>query len=631
MKMFRHASVAQKLLLGILATILLVVLVSGLTSGLLLLGNLRERVLGQELPAMVGEIRNDIQRQIEVPLNRARDMAANTYLLDWEIAGGPEEGLAAWTRYAGALQRNAQAASVFWVSGSTGRYFTEQGLSRTLSAERASDQWFYGFLRSGRPFSIDIDKVAGSDRYMMFINVRFDAGGGKTGATGIGLPVDAMAQAIREYSVGPSGSVFLVRANGQFVIHRDAALVGSQRALQDLPGFGAAASQALLAGKKFQSTTVQAPDGAWIIASSYLPEYDLYLIAQVPQDEVVGDVKRRTLLAALISGLLAVCIGVPLAWWLGRSIAAPIARMARVLRDIAQGNGDLTRRLRVESADELGQLAQAFNAFVASLEQMVLDIRHAAQSISTASYEIAQGNQDLSSRTEAQASALEQTAAAMDQLGGTVSATADHSRQANTLGQSASAVVAKGGVAVDQLVSTIKGIHDSSTRINDITGTIDGIAFQTNILALNAAVEAARAGEAGRGFAVVAGEVRSLAQRSAEAAREIKGLIQRTVQAVDQGAGQADTAAGAMQQVVGGFDSVTGLVAHISRAAVEQSEGMGQVAAAVQQMDQTTQRNAALVEEMAAVSAKLSQQARELVEIVARFKTSEGHPLLPGA
>ncbi|MGC3984585.1 MAG: methyl-accepting chemotaxis protein [Pseudorhodoferax sp.] len=629
MTLFRHASVAQKLLLGILATVLLVVLVSGLTSGFLLLGNLRERVLGQELPAMVGEIRNDIQRQIEIPLNHARDMATNIFLTDWEAQGLPEDGVAAWSRYAAALQRNAGAASVFWVSGSTGRYYTERGLNRTLSADQASDQWFYAFLRSGRPFGIDIDKDAGSDRYMMFINVRFDAGGGKTGATGIGLSVEQMARAVREYAVGPSGSVFLVRADGQIVIHRDPALVNGRRALHDLPGLDAATSQALLGKQKFYSTTARGPQGTKILASSYLPDYDLYLIAEVPEDEVVGAVKRRTLLAALIAGLLGVCIGVPAAWWVGRAIAAPIARAARMLSEIAQGNGDLTRRLQVESDDELGQLARAFNAFVVSLEKMVLDIRNAAEAISTASHEIAQGNQDLSTRTEVQASSLEQTAAAMDELGSTVSATADHSRQANTLGQSATAVVAKGGAAVDQLVATIKGIHDSSTRINDITGMIDGIAFQTNILALNAAVEAARAGEAGRGFAVVASEVRALAQRSAEAAREIRGLIQHTVQAVEQGAGQADTAVGAMQQVVGGFDSVAKLVSHISRAAAEQSDGVGQVAAAVQQMDQATQQNAALVEEMAAVSSSLSLRARELVDTVGRFKTSQaGLPLL---
>jgi methyl-accepting chemotaxis protein len=240
--------------------------------------------------------------------------------------------------------------------------------------------------------------------------------------------------------------------------------------------------------------------------------------------------------------------------------------------------------------------------------------------VATASAQIAQGNQDLSQRTEQQAAALQQTAASMEQLGSTVKLNADNARQANQLALSASGVAVQGGEVVNQVVATMKGIQDSSRRIADIIGVIDGIAFQTNILALNAAVEAARAGEQGRGFAVVATEVRSLAQRSATAAREIKTLISASVERVEQGTAQVDLAGAKMAEIVGSVQRVTDIMAEISAASAEQSSGVNQVGQAVTQMDQTTQQNAALVEEGTAAAESLKGQAQQLVQAVAVFR-----------
>jgi methyl-accepting chemotaxis protein len=244
--------------------------------------------------------------------------------------------------------------------------------------------------------------------------------------------------------------------------------------------------------------------------------------------------------------------------------------------------------------------------------------------VASASAQIASGNHDLSSRTESQASALEQTAASMEQLSATVKQNADSARQANQLALSASGTAVQGGEVVARVVETMKGINDSSRKIADIIGVIDGIAFQTNILALNAAVEAARAGEQGRGFAVVASEVRSLAGRSAEAAQEIKMLINASVERVEQGTLQVDQAGTTMAEVVTGIKRVTDLMGEISAASNEQSQGVAQVGEAVMQMDQVTQQNAALVEEMAAAASSLKSQAQELVETVAVFKLSTG-------
>ena len=251
---------------------------------------------------------------------------------------------------------------------------------------------------------------------------------------------------------------------------------------------------------------------------------------------------------------------------------------------------------------------------------VVGNVRQGAEGVSTASAEIASGNNDLSARTEQQASALEETAASMEELGSTVKQNAENARQANQLALSASEVAVRGGEVVGQVVETMKGINESSQKIADIISVIDGIAFQTNILALNAAVEAARAGEQGRGFAVVASEVRSLAGRSAEAAKEIKGLIHASVERVEHGTALVDQAGTTMSEVVSSIKRVTDIMGEISAASNEQAAGVAQIGEAVQQMDQATQQNAALVEEMAAAASSLKSQAGDLVDTVRVFK-----------
>jgi len=252
--------------------------------------------------------------------------------------------------------------------------------------------------------------------------------------------------------------------------------------------------------------------------------------------------------------------------------------------------------------------------------RVVSQVRQGAVGVAAASTEIAQGNLDLSARTESQASALEQTSASMEELSGRVKQNADSAQQANQLAVNASQVAQQGGVVVSQVVATMRGINEASHKISDIIAVIDGIAFQTNILALNAAVEAARAGEQGRGFAVVASEVRSLAGRSAEAAREIKTLIQTSVTRIDQGNALVDLAGSTMQEVVQSIQRVTDIMGEISAASLEQSHGVTQIGEAVMQMDQVTQQNAALVEEMTAAASSLKVQAQDLVQTVAMFK-----------
>jgi methyl-accepting chemotaxis protein len=300
------------------------------------------------------------------------------------------------------------------------------------------------------------------------------------------------------------------------------------------------------------------------------------------------------------------------------SITRPIQQAAKTAESISGGN--LSNDIRADGQDEAARLLLALAGMQASLSQLVGSVRAGSESVATASAEISQGNNDLSGRTESQASALQQTAASMEELSATVRLNAENARRADQLAASASEVAVQGGEVVSQVVATMKGINESSRRIADIIGTIDGIAFQTNILALNAAVEAARAGEQGRGFAVVAAEVRSLAGRCAEAAREIKSLIATSVERIEQGSAQADRAGSTMTEVVAAIQRVTAIMGEISSASSQQSAGVAQVGQAVTQMDQATQQNAALVEESAAAAESLKQQAHKLVDAVAVFK-----------
>ncbi len=321
-----------------------------------------------------------------------------------------------------------------------------------------------------------------------------------------------------------------------------------------------------------------------------------------------------------LSGLaiVAVALGGAAALLIARSVTRPLAQAQSAVSRLAEG--DLTVTLHADGKDEIAQLVQALSQMKESLARTVANVRQNAESVASVSEQIAHGNADMSQRTEEQASALEQTSASMEELGSTASQNADNVQQANQLALGASNVAAQGGSVVNQVVETMKGINEASTRIANIINVIDGIAFQTNILALNAAVEAARAGEQGRGFAVVATEVRSLAQRSAEAAKEIKGLITTSVERVERGTVLVDQAGNTMSEVVTAIKRVTDLMKEINVSSNEQSANVAQVSGAVIQMDHMTQQNAALVEESAAAAESLKQQAHELVQAVAVFK-----------
>ena len=367
------------------------------------------------------------------------------------------------------------------------------------------------------------------------------------------------------------------------------------------------------------------------LVTKYLKAQDDFVTTLEKRRDVIrAEATQRRIeyaITGIISSMVLMAAGLFLAWKLVRSITLPLNEAVETIDAIAAG--DLTRELQSNRKDEFGHMLRSLSAMSARLRGVVSEVRQGVDSVSSASVEIANGNHDLSARTEQTASNLEETAASMEQLTATVSQSADTARQANQLAGTAAQAAARGGEVVSQVVTSMQQITDSSRKISDIIGTIDGIAFQTNILALNAAVEAARAGEQGRGFAVVASEVRSLAQRSAEAAKEIKQLITTSVDNVQSGSAQVEQAGQSMQDIVHSVRRVSDLIGEITASSTEQRDGIGQVNQAVANLDQMTQQNAALVEESSAAAAAMHEQAQRLAQVVAVFNVGNGAVAAP--
>ena len=446
--------------------------------------------------------------------------------------------------------------------------------------------------------------------------------GGKGSVTGVmaaDVMMDAVVQNVASIKPTAASYAFLVDGGGKIIAHPDGKLTLKPLAELD-PGLSAQALGNI--EKSGDGAAIRLGEREGILHVSKVPGSD-WLLATVLDRAEATQALSSMLRASALTALLVLALA---AAALSVLVARALRRLGLVrdaMEAIATGDGDLTSRLDAEGADELAQIAKAFNLFVEKIATVLVQIRSISTLVRSESADIAAGNADLSSRTEAQAGALEETASSMDELTSTVKQNAENAHAANELARSASEVAAKGGRVVQQVVGTMAGIQESSRKIVDIIGVIDGIAFQTNILALNAAVEAARAGEQGRGFAVVASEVRNLAQRSSQAAKEIKELIGDSVEKVDAGGRLVNEAGQTMDQVVASVQQLTTIMSEITVASREQSAGIGEINTAVTHMDTMTQQNAALVEQAAAAAESLQEQAVDLAQAVGMFRLGD--------
>ncbi len=445
---------------------------------------------------------------------------------------------------------------------------------------------------------------SGGDNNVIISFVRSiqNAQGKPVGVLGMDISLDGFAKMIGQVRFGETGYLMVVEDSGTVLVdphdaaHNFKALKDLGDGYRDLAAMANGTLSVDIGGARYDTVVYTSPELGW--------KY----IGLIPHAEMMASANRLSAMLIVV-GLVVLLVALALTTALGSRLTAPLRQLSNSMQDIASGDGDLTRRLPVGSNDEVGVLAEQFNAFVEKLNGVLLDIRDSSALLRTATGVISTGNADLSART-----------ASMEELTAAVKQNAESARQASTLASDASDVARRSHEAVERVVSTMTDISQSSNRIADITGIIEGIAFQTNILALNAAVESARAGEHGRGFAVVASEVRSLAQRSSSAAKEIKELIGASVDRIRDGSSLAGEAGETMTEVTRAVGQVTAIMSEIAAASEEQSRGIAQVNLAITQMDDVTQQNAALVEQAAAASRSLEDQGRQLDESVAAFR-----------
>jgi methyl-accepting chemotaxis protein len=475
--------------------------------------------------------------------------------------------------------------------------------------------WYKAAVAAGKPVVTQPYKNASSGEMTVTFATPVKADGKLVGVIGANKPLDEVVKIVSAVKPSADSYAFVLDKEGHVLVHPSADL--TLKSLSEAqPGMAAVSNAS-------DSAIVDANDGTRdvLVRTEAIPGTDWRLA--VAYDKSAAMAGLGTLVSSIAGAALAVVVvaGLILTSLLRRWFA-PLRQVRNAMVAVAGGGGDLTAHIAVAHNDEVGQIARAFNDFTDSLRGIIHEVKQASSEVKTAAQEIATGNADLSARTESQASSIQQSASSIQQLHSSTKTNAESAREANRIAQEAAVLAAEGGNKVHEVVETMGGITASSKRIGEIIGVIDSIAFQTNILALNAAVEAARAGEQGRGFAVVAAEVRTLAQRSGEAARDIRTLIQKSTQDVETGAARVDDAGRTISQVVESVRSVSSLMARIVEATQQQTGGIGEVNNAVNQIDQMTSQNAALVEEASAAATSLSDQSSRLVEAVGRFRTN---------
>ncbi|AKJ26965.1 methyl-accepting chemotaxis protein [Caldimonas brevitalea] len=476
--------------------------------------------------------------------------------------------------------------------------------------------WYQQAVKAGKVVVTEPYLDAGTGKLVVTFAAPVMAGQQVQAVIAGDVALDSVIANVTAVHPTPASYAFLLNSAGQLIAHPDAKRTLGQVS-EIAPALTPETLQALAEARQPLHTVVQGVHK--LLYAEPVAGTDWRLV--VALDEHEANAGLRSVMAITAFALVSVGCGAAAVMWIVTGSAfARLRQVRNAMRDIGSGSGDLTKRLPADGRDEVAQIAASFNVFADKMNEVLLRIRASSESVRLASGEIASGNQDLSSRTEQAAASLQQTASSVQQLNSAVHGSAQAARQANELAVSAAGVASEGGTLVSQVVATMEDIKQSSSRIADIIGVIDGIAFQTNILALNAAVEAARAGEQGRGFAVVASEVRSLAQRAAQAAKEIKTLIVTSVERVESGAGLVGNAGTTMTQIVDSVHRVAQIIGEISAASQEQSGGIGQVDTAVARLDHMTQQNAALVEQSSAAAASLREQANQLAEVVGMFR-----------
>ncbi|UGA53556.1 methyl-accepting chemotaxis protein [Vibrio sp. VB16] len=603
---------------------------------------IERRLFNTELPAVLLSVTEGIGKSLATPLAVSKAIATNPDYVSMIASNTMSANQNQITGYLTALKTEFSAIASYAVSARTGEYFTASGLDKTLSPNKADDQWFYGFINGDKAYELTLDFDDASSTAVLFINYVVMDKGQRIGVAGIGLALSEMTEMIKGYSIGEQGSVYLTNANGDIQLHSDQSM--REKSLfdsVDLP------RDQLLNSAQNIIQLIDTESGAKVIATKYIPQLDWFAVAELPQDEVFADTNALTS-TLIIVGLVITTIFILIASLFITKVIAPLHHVGEMLEEIATGDGDLTQRLDDRRDDEIGKLSGSYNRFVESLVAMLLQVKQTSTSLAASAHSIDSQMGHINRDVLEQQSQTEMMATAVQEMGHTVN---DIASNANQAAQNANQVVKDANegyqsvettvdyvttmeTQIDATSEVIQQLAQEATEINTVLEVIRGISEQTNLLALNAAIEAARAGEQGRGFAVVADEVRNLAQKSHQSTAEIKTIIERlqlrSSESVDAMSTGVETAGKSKQLVISSgsmlveitksIQNMSDMNVQIATATEEQSSVVAEISGTVTGVAEIAHSNADYAKNAARDCEQLRQQSEMLESLVARFK-----------
>ncbi|MBL0553872.1 methyl-accepting chemotaxis protein [Aeromonas caviae] len=635
--MFASLTLKQKILATVILAVALSCLLVGYFSQRSAQQLIEDRMFEQELPNLTQRIGKEIEKDLTSVANAARQLANDRFVLDWVERGMPKEQESILINQLKDMTSQYGLVTASFADRQSAAYYNQDGFLRILNHEQ--DNWFYDYTKSRQDLMLSIFRESNGE-VKLFVNFQQLDG---RGLAGLAKSLDSMVSMLANFRIGDSGFVFMTDGSGKVKLHPDAARIDRDNLTQLASG----SSTNLLNKQPFAATHAEVDGQPVILASSYIPLLDWYLVAQVPEAEIYAELDRARLHMVLVSLAIAVGMGL-LGVLLAGSVSRPLNELARLFRELGSGDGDLTHRLKVDGRDELAQVATGFNNFVAKIHGSIEQVASNSRQLAATANEVAAKAQLTQHNCTAQRDRTVQVATAIHEMGATVgeiagnaSLAADVAKQANEQADAGAQVVAQArhGIVglsgeIEQVAGVIESLASQTDSIGSILDTIRSISEQTNLLALNAAIEAARAGEQGRGFAVVADEVRNLASRSAASTAEIQGMINslqeqsaRAVSAMAQGRNQslrvvtqADEANGALDQITGHITQISDMNIQVATATEEQSSVVGEINRNVEDINQLTMETADIAHQLTESSRSLQQLSGELDKLVGNFR-----------
>ncbi len=635
--MFASLTLKQKILATVILAVALSCLLVGYFSQRSAQQLIENRMFEQELPNLTQRIGKEIEKDLTSVANAARQLANDRFVLDWVERGMPKEQESILINQLKDMTSQYGLVTASFADRQSAAYYNQDGFLRILNHEQ--DNWFYDYTKSRQDLMLSIFRESNGE-VKLFVNFQQLDG---RGLAGLAKSLDSMVSMLANFRIGDSGFVFMTDGSGKVKLHPDAARIDRDNLTQLASG----SSTNLLNKQPFAATRAEVDGQPVILASSYIPLLNWYLVAQVPEAEIYAELDRARLHMVLVSLAIAVGMGL-LGVLLAGSVSRPLNELARLFRELGSGDGDLTHRLKVDGRDELAQVATGFNNFVAKIHGSIEQVASNSRQLAATANEVAAKAQLTQHNCTAQRDRTVQVATAIHEMGATVSEiagnaslAADVAKQANEQADAGAQVVAQArhGIVglsgeIEQVAGVIESLASQTDSIGSILDTIRSISEQTNLLALNAAIEAARAGEQGRGFAVVADEVRNLASRSAASTAEIQGMINslqeqsaRAVSAMAQGRNQslrvvtqADEANGALDQITGHITQISDMNIQVATATEEQSSVVGEINRNVEDINQLTMETADIAHQLTESSRSLQQLSGELDKLVGNFR-----------